>query len=59
MKKRKRQLKVIERLESQLNLGVKTEKHSSTGQKKEVQIPLTEGDVKRIKSEIEILKKRV
>jgi hypothetical protein len=41
----------LERLQSQLKSGVKTEKGNSGNQ-----IPLTESDTKRIKKEIETLK---
>ena len=50
-----RRLRVLETLETQLLRGDKTEKIGTTSHK----VPLTETDTKRIKKEIEILKKRI
>jgi len=49
-----RNKRALEVLETQLSNSVKTEKGT-----RDVKIPLTESDVKRIKKEIEILKTRI
>lgn len=49
-----RKKRALEVLETQLSNSVKTEKGT-----RDVKIPLTESDVKRIKKEIEILKTRI
>jgi hypothetical protein len=49
-----RRHRTISLLETQLKSGVKTQKKT-----RDVKIPLTENDVKRLKSELEILKSRV
>jgi hypothetical protein len=51
VQKRSRQARALDMLEAQLKSGVKTEKKT-----RDVKIPLTESDIKRIKKEIEILK---
>lgn len=51
VQKRSRQARALAMLEAQLKSGVKTEKKT-----RDVKIPLTESDIKRIKKEIEILK---
>jgi hypothetical protein len=51
VQKRSRQARALVMLEAQLKSGVKTEKKT-----RDVKIPLTESDIKRIKKEIEILK---
>jgi len=52
--KRSRQQRVLEMLEKQLKNGVKTEKGT-----RDVKIPLTDSDVKRINKEIDTLKTKV
>jgi hypothetical protein len=52
--KRSRQQRVLEMLEKQLKNGVKTEKGT-----RDVKIPLTDSDVKRINKEIDNLKTKV
>jgi NAD(P)H-dependent FMN reductase len=54
VQKRSRQSRVLAMLEAQLKSGVKTEKKT-----KDVKIPLTESDRRRIEKEIEILKSRL
>jgi hypothetical protein len=54
MAKRERQRRALERLENQLSLGTKSKK-KTFGE----QIGLTDSDKKRIKKEIESLKKKV
>jgi len=49
--KRSRQSRVLNMLEAQLKSGVKTEKKT-----KDVKVPLTDSDRKRIEKEMEILK---
>jgi len=49
--KRSRQSRVLNMLEAQLKSGVKTEKKT-----KDVKIPLTDSDRRRIEKEMEILK---
>jgi hypothetical protein len=51
VQKRSRQARALSMLEAQLKSGVKTEKKT-----KDVKIPLTEHDIKRINREIETLK---
>lgn len=51
VQKRSRQARALGMLEAQLKSGVKTEKKT-----KDVKIPLTESDIRRITKEIEILK---
>lgn len=51
--KRSRQARVLEVLEKQLKSGVKTEKKT-----RDVKVPLTEHDIKRINKEIEILRSK-
>ena len=50
-----RRVSVIQRLKEQLKLGVKNQKVEKVNKV----VPLTEKDIKRIKSELEILNKRV
>ena len=50
-----RRVLVIERLEKQLKSGVKNQRVVNDDES----VPLTDKDIKRIKSELEILKKRV
>ena len=54
VQKRSRQSRVLAMLEAQLKCGLKTEKKT-----KEVKIPLTESDRRRIEKEMEILKSRL
>jgi len=49
-----RNARVLTSLENQLRLGVKTQKKT-----RDIEVPLTESDIKRIKKEIEILKGRI
>ena len=49
-----RKSRVIEMREKQLKSGVKTQKKT-----RDVKIPLTESDIKRIHKEIDVLKTRV
>jgi NAD(P)H-dependent FMN reductase len=49
-----RKARVLEMLEKQLNSGVKTQKKT-----RDVKVPLTDSDKKRINKEIEILKGRI
>ena len=51
VQKRERRQRVLDRLTDQLKDSTKTQKKST------VKTPLTESDVKRIKKEVEILKK--
>ena len=51
VQKRSRQSRALDMLEAQLKSGVKTEKKT-----KDVKIPLTDSDRRRIEKEIEILK---
>jgi hypothetical protein len=46
-----RQSRALDVLEKQLKLGTKTQKKT-----RDIEVPLTESDIKRIKKEIEILK---
>ena len=52
--KRSRQQRVLEMLEKQLKNGLKTEKGT-----RDVKVPLTDSDKKRINKEIETLKTNV
>lgn len=52
--KRSRQQRVLEMLEKQLKNGLKTEKGT-----RDVKVPLTDSDKKRINKEIETLKTKV
>ena len=52
--KRSRQQRVLEMLEKQLKNGVKTEKGT-----RDVKVPLTDFDKKRINKEIETLKTKI
>jgi NAD(P)H-dependent FMN reductase len=52
--KRSRQQRVLEMLEKQLKNGLKTEKGT-----RDVKVPLTDSDMKRINKEIETLKTKV
>ena len=54
VQKRSRQSRALAMLEAQLKSGVKTEKKT-----KDVKIPLTESDRRRIEKEMEILKSRL
>lgn len=49
-----RKSRVIEMREKQLKSGVKTQKKT-----RDVKIPLTESDIKRIHKEIDVLKSRI
>ncbi len=51
VQKRSRQSRALDMLEAQLKSGVKTEKKT-----KDVKVPLTDSDRKRIVKEMEILK---
>jgi len=51
VQKRSRQSRALDMLEAQLKSGVKTEKKT-----KDVKVPLTDSDRKRIAKEMEILK---
>ncbi len=55
----RRRAKVIERLQTQLDRGVKVLKNSSPGQIKVETAPLTDSDKTRIKKEIQTLEARV
>jgi hypothetical protein len=52
--KRSRQSRVLNMLEAQLKSGVKTEKKT-----KDVKVPLTDSDKRRIEKEMEILKSKL
>ena len=52
--KRSRQSRVLNMLEAQLKSGVKTEKKT-----KDVKVPLTDSDKKRIEKEMEVLKSKL
>ena len=52
--KRSRQSRVYDMLEAQLKSGVKTEKKT-----KDVKVPLTDSDKKRIEKEMEVLKSKL
>jgi len=51
--KRSRQSRVLDMLEAQLKSGVKTEKKT-----KDVKVPLTDSDRRRIEKEMEVLKSK-
>jgi NAD(P)H-dependent FMN reductase len=51
VQKRSRQSRALDMLEAQLKSGVKTEKKT-----KDVKVPLTDSDRRRIEKEMEILK---
>lgn len=51
---RSRKARALEMLEKQLKSGVKTQKKT-----RDVKIPLTENDIKRIKKDIDVLKTRI
>lgn len=60
----KRRKSVIDRLENQLKLGTKPAKYEDEGilnlaLKTNIQVPLEEKDIKRIKKELSTLKERV
>ena len=52
--KRSRQSRVYDMLEAQLKSGVKTEKKT-----KDVKVPLTDSDKRRIEKEMEVLKSKL
>jgi len=52
--KRSRQSRVLDMLEAQLKSGVKTEKKT-----KDVKVPLTDSDRRRIEKEMEVLKSKL
>jgi NAD(P)H-dependent FMN reductase len=52
--KRSRQSRVLDMLEAQLKSGVKTEKKT-----KDVKVPLTDSDKRRIEKEMEVLKSKL
>jgi len=52
--KRSRQSRVLNMLEAQLKSGVKTEKKT-----KDVKVPLTDSDRRRIEKEMEVLKSKL
>jgi hypothetical protein len=52
--KRSRQSRVLNMLEAQLKSGVKTEKKT-----KDVKVPLTDSDKRRIEKEMEVLKSKL
>ena len=54
VQKRSRQSRALDMLEAQLKSGVKTEKKT-----KDVKVPLTDSDRRRIEKEIEILKSKL
>jgi hypothetical protein len=54
VQKRSRQSRALDMLEAQLKSGVKTEKKT-----KDVKIPLTESDRRRIEKEMETLKSKL
>jgi len=54
VQKRSRQSRALDMLEAQLKSGVKTEKKT-----KDVKVPLTESDRRRLEKEIEILKSKL
>ena len=53
VQKRSRQSRALDMLEAQLKSGVKTEKKT-----KDVKVPLTDSDKRRIEKEMEILKSK-
>ena len=52
--KRSRQSRVLNMLEAQLKSGVKTEKKT-----KDVKVPLTDSDKRRIEKDMEVLKSKL
>ena len=54
VQKRSRQSRALDMLEAQLKSGVKTEKKT-----RDVKIPLTDSDRRRLEKEIEILKSKL
>jgi NAD(P)H-dependent FMN reductase len=54
VQKRSRQSRALDMLEAQLKSGVKTEKKT-----KDVKVPLTESDKRRIEKEMEVLKSKL
>jgi NAD(P)H-dependent FMN reductase len=54
VQKRSRQSRALDMLEAQLKSGVKTEKKT-----KDVKVPLTESDRRRIEKEMETLKSKL
>lgn len=52
--KRSRQSRALDMLEAQLKSGVKTEKKT-----KDVKVPLTDSDKRRIEKEMEVLKSKL
>jgi len=52
--KRSRQSRALDMLEAQLKSGVKTEKKT-----KDVKVPLTDSDRRRIEKEMEVLKSKL
>ena len=54
VQKRSRQSRALDMLEAQLKSGVKTEKKT-----KDVKVPLTDSDRRRLEKEIEILKSKL
>lgn len=54
VQKRSRQSRALDMLEAQLKSGVKTEKKT-----KDVKVPLTDSDRRRIEKEMEVLKTKL
>ena len=54
VQKRSRQSRALDMLEAQLMSGVKTEKKT-----KDVKVPLTDSDKRRIEKEMEVLKSKL
>jgi NAD(P)H-dependent FMN reductase len=54
VQKRSRQSRALDMLEAQLKSGVKTEKKT-----KDVKLPLTDSDRRRIEKEMEVLKSKL
>jgi NAD(P)H-dependent FMN reductase len=54
VQKRSRQSRALDMLEAQLKSGVKTEKKT-----KDVKVPLTDSDKRRIEKEMEVLKSKL
>jgi NAD(P)H-dependent FMN reductase len=54
VQKRSRQSRALDMLEAQLKSGVKTEKKT-----KDVKVPLTDSDRRRIEKEMEVLKSKL
>lgn len=57
--KQRRQVAALERLEKQLQYGVKNQTILDTNGKSTITVELSEKDIKRIKSEIQTLKSRI